>query len=146
MNRTTLLVAATGIASLLSLAAWAAKPEATPGQTKAVEMPADMETHTLVLLRRGPKAAQFTEAELEKLQERHLAHLGKLVEEGKILAVGPFADQTDEMFRGGCLYSVPVAEAVRLAEADPMVKAGRLEVTAMTWWMGKGYLAFPKKK
>jgi len=33
---------------------------------------------------------------------------------------------------------------LHIAEQDPAVKAGRLRVEAMTWWVGKGYLAFPK--
>lgn len=115
-----------------------------PASAKKFEMPANMESHTLVILERGPKAASFTEAELEKLQVQHLAHLTKLGNEGKIVVAGPFTDQSNESMRGACIYSVPIAEAVKLAEEDPMVKAGRLKITAMTWWMEKGYVAFPK--
>lgn len=107
-------------------------------------MPPEMETYTLVILERGPKATAYSEAELEKLQVQHLAHLDKLATAGKILVVGPFADQTNDTMRGACIYAVPLAEAVKLAAEDPMVKAGRLKITAMTWWVGKGYLAFPK--
>jgi uncharacterized protein len=121
----------------------AAKPEAAP-EKKSDVAPPEFESYTLVILERGAKAASFSEAELEKLQVQHLAHLTKLGNEGKILLAGPFADQTNESMRGACIYSVPLAEAVKLAEEDPMVKAGRLKITAMTWWMEKGYVAFPK--
>jgi uncharacterized protein len=119
-----------------------AKPAVAP--EKKPDTPPEFESHTLVILERGTKAEAFTDAELEVLQTQHLAHLTRLGREGKILVAGPFADQTNESMRGACVYSVPIAEAVKLAEEDPMVKAGRLKITAMTWWMEKGYLAFPK--
>lgn len=147
----TILVTAAVAAFLLSAPALAgkkpdAKVDPAKEAAKPADMPPEMESHTLVLLQRGAKAAEIPEAELAKLQEQHLAHLFKLADEGKIVLVGPFSDQTDETLRGGCIYSVPLAEAVKLAEQDPMVKAGRLKVTAMTWWVGKGYVAFPKAK
>lgn len=122
----------------------AATPTASPAPAKAHAMPENMQSHTLVLLQRGPKAAQFSEKELEELQKQHLAHLTKLGNDGKIVVAGPFSDQKDESLRGACIYSVPIAEAIALAEADPMVKAGRLQVVAMTWWTEKGYMTFPK--
>jgi uncharacterized protein YciI len=64
---------------------------------------------------------------------------------GKMLIAGPLGDQPDPALRGVCLYRVgSVDEARALAEQDPAVRAGRLRVEAMTWWVGKGYLAFPK--
>jgi uncharacterized protein len=105
----------------------------------------DFETYQLVILKRGPKAAQLSQSELEKLQKEHLAHLTRMGEEGKMVIAGPFSAQADESFRGLCLYRVSsLDEAKRLAEADPMVKAGRLEVAVMNWHVEKGYMTFPK--
>jgi hypothetical protein len=42
----------------------------------------EFDTHTLVLLRRGPRALEFSDAELEQLQAQHLAHLDALRERG----------------------------------------------------------------
>jgi len=39
--------------------------------------------------------------------------------------------------------AITVPAARRLAEADPAVAAGRLEVEVMTWYTQKGALAFP---
>jgi hypothetical protein len=42
-----------------------------------------------------------------------------------------------------CLYRAPLEEARRLAEQDPAVKAGVLQVEVFTWYVEKGALAFP---
>ena len=43
-----------------------------------------------------------------------------------------------------CLYQAgSVAEARRLAEADPAVQSGRVRVEVMTWMTVQGALAFP---
>lgn len=104
----------------------------------------EFDTYTLVLLRRGPQATEFSGAELERIQEQHLAHLQAMREQGAMLVAGPFRDQADESFRGLCLYRTGLEETRRLAEQDPAVKAGRLVVEAMTWLSGKGELAFPQ--
>jgi uncharacterized protein len=101
-----------------------------------------MDTYTLVLLKRGPKAFEFSEEELEELQAQHLAHLDSLREQGVILVGGPFSDQPDETLRGMSLYSVGLEEARRLAEADPSVRAGRLAVDVLTWWTKPDELRF----
>jgi uncharacterized protein YciI len=99
-----------------------------------------MDSYTLVLLKRGPKAFDFSEEELEELQTQHLAYLDSLREQGVILVGGPFSDQPDETLRGMSLYSVGLEEARRLAQADPSVQAGRLAVDVMTWWTKPGEL------
>lgn len=102
------------------------------------------DAYQVVILRRGPKAADFTKAELQKMEGAHQAHLQQLMESGRLLVVGPFADQADTSFRGMCLYQAgSVAEARRLAEADPAVQSGRVRVEVMTWMTVQGALAFP---
>jgi uncharacterized protein YciI len=111
----------------------------------AGEPPPNMESYQLVLLKRGPRWTPERTPETARIQEGHLAHLTRLGEEGKIVLAGPFSDQADPGLRGACIYRVAsVEEARALAEADPAVKAGRLAVEAVTWWVEKGYVAFPK--
>ena len=51
---------------------------------------------------------------------------------------GPFGDDGD--IRGITIYNVPTqAMADSLANADPMVKAGRLEIEIHPWWAAKGF-------
>ena len=35
----------------------------------------ELESYTFVLLKRGPRAAEYSGEELDRLQEQHLAHL-----------------------------------------------------------------------
>ena len=104
----------------------------------------ELDGYTLVMLRRGPRAFDYSEEELESLQAQHLAHLAEMRRRGLLLAGGPFVDQPDETFRGMSLYRTDPDETRRLAEADPSVRAGRLAVEVMTWLTPKGELAFPR--
>ncbi|MDQ3264808.1 MAG: YciI family protein [Myxococcota bacterium] len=105
----------------------------------------EFEKYQLVILMRGPKRVDPPPPGIEKLQQAHLAHLTRMGEEGKMVLAGPFGDQQDPSYRGMCLYRVAsIEEARRLAEADPMVKAGWLKVEVMTWYVEKGYVSFPK--
>jgi uncharacterized protein YciI len=99
-----------------------------------------MDQYTLVMLRRGPRAFEFSEEELDELQTQHIAHLDSLREQGVLLVGGPFSDQPDETLRGMSIYSVGPDEARRLAESDPSVQAGRMAVEIMTWWTKPGEL------
>ena len=101
----------------------------------------ELESYGFVLLRRGPRASEFSEEELDRLQEQHLAHLAAMHEQGHMLLAGPFSDQADESLRGFCLYKTGLEETRRLAESDPSVQAGRMAVDVMTWWTGLGALA-----
>jgi uncharacterized protein len=104
----------------------------------------EFDTYSLALLRRGPRALEFSEEELERLQAQHLAHLDAMRERGVLLVAGPFRDQPDETFRGLCLYRTDLEDTRRLAEEDPSVQAGRMAVDVMTWLTKKGEVDFPR--
>jgi uncharacterized protein YciI len=140
-------------AVLAALLAAALVPGPSPGAAPpepaapAAKPPAkfEFEQLQLVLLLRPADRKEIPEAEAEAIQVQHLAHLTKMGESGKMMVAGPFGDQRDPSLRGACIYRVPTAEEARtLAEADPAVKSGRLRVEVVTWYVGKGYLAFPK--
>ncbi len=145
--RRALAPACATLAVVALLAAPARPAGAADGQNPVADAPAEMqfETYQLVLLVRPAQRPDIPEAEVEDIQRRHLAHLGQLAAAGKIVIAGPFGDQDDPRLRGLALYRVgSVEEARRLAEADPAVQAGRLEVEVMTWYVEKGYMTFPK--
>ena len=102
----------------------------------------ELEAYGLVLLRRGPRALEYDDAELDRLQTAHVAHLDAMRAAGKLLAAGPFSDQPDETLRGLCVYACSVEETRALAASDPSVRAGRMAVDVMTWWTPKGTVAF----
>lgn len=96
-----------------------------------------MQQYFIAFLKSGPKRSQ-NEEEAAKLQSEHLAHLGKMYEEGFADISGPFGD--DGEIRGITIYNVPTLKmADSLANSDPMVKAGRLEIEIHPWWAAKGF-------
>ena len=122
--------------SILLLGAAPAAPDAGAGA------PPNMERYTLVILKR-PASGGAKVADPEALQRQHIGHLQAMARAGKLAVAGPFDDQADPRMRGLCLYRVPLEEARRLAQEDPAVKAGRLEVEVLSWWVEKGAMTFP---
>ncbi len=123
-----------------------AAPKDKPTRAKAAHQ-MEFEKHYLVILRRGPSWTPEVTREVERIQSEHLAHLHRMAESGKLVIAGPCGEQEDPAFRGMCLYKTEtLAEARRLAEEDPAVKAGRLQVEVMAWFTEKGYMTFPKTK
>ena len=107
--------------------------------------PFEMESFQLVLLLRAPSWRKLPDDEARALQAAHIGHLTRMGEAGKAVVCGPFDAQQDPSFRGGCIYAVRTPEEARaLAADDPAVRAGQLRVEVMTWWVGKGYMTFPK--
>lgn len=95
-----------------------------------------MQKYFIVFLKSGPERSQNSE-EAARLQQQHLQYLGNLYEKGIIVLNGPTGDEGD--IRGFSVYSTAtIEEAEDLASADPMVKAGRLEVEVKPWWLAKG--------
>jgi uncharacterized protein len=100
----------------------------------------EFDTYTFVLLRRGPRADDYSDEELDELQAGHLAFLDEMRELGHLVLSGPFRNQADETKRGLCIYRTSLDETRRLMEQDPSVRAGRMDVEAMTWVTPKGAL------
>jgi uncharacterized protein len=105
-------------------------------------MPEEFEGHTIVFLMRPPDAPTFDDDELERLQAEHLAYLRDLARRGLLIANGPLDGQTDERLRGISVYALPPDEALIIARADPMVRAGRLAIDAGRWLTAAGTARF----
>ncbi len=105
-------------------------------------IPERFDEHTIILLLRPANAPPFTDEELDRLQVEHLTYLRGLMRRGVLIANGPLAEQTDERMRGISVYRVPLDEALELARADPMVRAGRLEIHGARWWTAEGTTRF----
>ncbi len=105
-------------------------------------IPEEFEGHTIVFLVRPPDAPTFAEDELEQLQAEHLAYLRDLARRGLLIANGPLDGQTDERLRGISVYALPPEEALVIARADPMVRAGRLAIDAGRWLTAAGTARF----
>lgn len=104
----------------------------------------ELEAYHLVLLRRPDNPPAFSEAELDELQAQHLAYLDTLSDRGLLALNGPLRNQPDATMRGLSFFCTETAdEALRLAERDPMVRAGRLRVEVMEFWAKPGSIALP---
>jgi len=95
-----------------------------------------MQQYFMVFLKSGKIRSQDS-TEAAQLQSKHLAHLSRMAKEGYASLIGPFDDNGD--VRGIVVYNTKtLKEADSLANLDPMVKAGRLEVEVHPWWTAKG--------
>lgn len=96
-----------------------------------------MQQYYMAFLKSGPERSQ-TKAVADSLQKLHLAHLSRMYTLGYADISGPFGDDGD--IRGITIYNTPTQEmADSLANADPMVKAGRLVIEIHPWWAAKGF-------
>jgi uncharacterized protein len=104
----------------------------------------DLESFELVMLRRPASPTAYDDAEIERIQSEHLAFYASMREAGHVVTNGPVLDQADEALRGLSFYRVgSLEQARRLAETDPAVRAGRLEVGVMTWLCPPGTMTKP---
>jgi uncharacterized protein YciI len=106
-------------------------------------IPDAFDVYTLVLLRRPPDAPQMSDEELDELQAQHLAYRAELKRQGKLVANGPFGEQTDVSLRGLSIFTCDPAEAARLNDHDPLVRVRRLSYDIVEWWVAADTFAFP---
>jgi uncharacterized protein YciI len=103
--------------------------------------PFELDRFELVLLKRPTELATIPDDEVDRLQDLHIAHLQAMAKAGAIRVAGPFDEQRDQSLRGMALYQTGSIERTRdLAESDPAVVAGRLEVDVMYFYCPKGDL------
>lgn len=97
-------------------------------------MAIDLHGFQLILLRRPGNAPSYDDAAAEQIQRGHLAFYSSMREAGHVVTNGPVLDQPDEALRGIAIFATESVDRAReLANTDPAVQAGRLEVEAMTW-------------
>lgn len=91
-----------------------------------------MRRYVLVLLKTGP--ANITDkATVDSLFAGHMANIGRLASEGKLVLAGPIGRK--EKYRGLYIFNVAdVEEARSLTASDPAVAAGLLESDIMPYY------------
>lgn len=104
------------------------------------------EKYYMVFLIRGDNPPQLDEAAAKELQAKHIAHLERLWREGYSPIAGPFGGEAHDPLRGIVLFrgDLDIEEVRKLAAQDPAVQAGRLKVEVRPWYVGAGYMVFPK--
>lgn len=113
---------------------WRIEPEAIHHVDKETQ---GLEQYTLVCMFRGEKWTP--EFPLKDYLPKHLAFIHDMMSKGKIAVAGPFTDRGDPL--GVSIYTVPADEVLKLAQDDPLVKAGYFKLEPHAWLTGKGVLA-----
>ena len=93
-----------------------------------------MKSYVLVILKTGPKDADFKGKERDDLFTAHLANIRRLASEGKLALAGPFG-KNDEAFRGLFIFNTASLDDARSWVAtDPTVRAGVLVPEFVPWY------------
>jgi uncharacterized protein len=96
----------------------------------------EMKTYFMVFLKSGKNRNQ-DEVTAAEIQKQHLLYLTKMYNEGHADLIGPLTDGSEVL--GIVVYNVSSAEeALRLAEGDPAVVAGRLVAEVHPLYTFKG--------
>jgi uncharacterized protein YciI/uncharacterized damage-inducible protein DinB len=102
---------------------------------KNPDMKWTMKKYHLAILKRGSQTAPPA-AETQKIQLDHLWNIRRMMDEGKMIAAGPFMKDGD--LRGIFVLNTESAEEAKAwAETDPAVRAGRLTVEIRPWLVAK---------
>ena len=95
-----------------------------------------MKMYFMCLLYAGENRSQDS-LTAAKIQEAHLGKINELAERGIIQVAGPMGDESD--LKGIFIYDVDTKEeAMKYAESDPAIQAGRLRYEIHPWWCAKG--------
>lgn len=97
-----------------------------------------MRTYFVVLMMRGEANPAPATADGAAVMKAHLASMTALAEARTLVGAGPIADR-ESTLRGVFVLNVETrAEAERIANDDPAVKAGRLKPVVLAWFAEKG--------
>lgn len=91
-----------------------------------------MRQYVIAFLKTGPNRDRDS-MESAKLQQAHMANIGRLAKLGKLALAGPFMDGTD--LRGIYVFNVSsIEEAEELTKTDPAIQAGSLIMELHPWY------------
>ena len=91
-----------------------------------------MSQFVMAFLKSGPNRPSDPK-KAEELQAAHMANIGRMAEEGKLVLAGPFMGDGD--LRGIYVFDVEtVEEAKALTETDPAIQAGSLVMELHPWY------------
>lgn len=97
-----------------------------------------MKQYVFCILKTGSNTT-ITIEDKSKLFKEHMANIGRLAQEGKLVVAGPFM-KNDRNYRGLYIFNVgTIEEAKALVATDPAVKENLLEAE-LTLWYGSAAL------
>lgn len=102
-----------------------------------------MRKYVMAFLKRGPKVEQYSDEERAKIQEGHMAHIGKMAEDKTLVLAGPFFGKGD--LRGIFIFDLEtIEEAEKLTAEDPAIKADVLQMELLEWYGSAAVMAIPE--
>jgi uncharacterized protein len=130
--------------TLLALAVLCAAAAPLRAQsTDTIPLPTAWQVAHVVMLFDGPQAADTTAA-MRATMQAHIQYQLRLQRDGLAVAGGGFATGAPADLTGlTLLRTTDLAEARRIAEQDPAVRAGRFHVVVRTWYVPAGRLPPP---
>ncbi len=97
-----------------------------------------MKKYVFCLLKTGTNTTA-TKEESQKLFEGHMANIGRLAKEGKLVVAGPFM-KNERNYRGIYIFNAStIEEAKEFVATDPAVQSNLLEAE-LTLWYGSAAL------
>lgn len=105
---------------------------------RAQGLPDSMIVVTWVFLRRGPNWTANVTPAVEKLLRRHRDYTARLRDRGALPFAGGIEGTGD--LRGVFVFAGDSAEARRLTDLDPAIRAGRFRAEIHPWWNAAGTL------
>jgi uncharacterized protein YciI len=92
-----------------------------------------MKQYVFCLLKTGSNTTATAE-EKENLFKGHMANIGRLAKEGKLVVAGPFT-KNDRNYRGIYIFNVTtIEEAKALVATDPAIQSNLLEAELTSWY------------
>jgi len=131
------------VLALLALCLVCAPLRAAENKSPAAAADSDVTTYYVGLLAKGLYAGIGMKEERMKTEVAHINYINQLAKAGKLLVSGPFTD--NGAWQGIYIFKcTSLAEAQKLAAADPEVQAGRLKIEIHPWQTVKGYVLDPE--
>ncbi|WP_284462788.1 YciI family protein [Chryseobacterium sp.] len=129
------------ITSLLTSTLYFAQEKKTEkakfNQELATSLGADqygMKAYTIVMLTTGSAKIE-NKTQMSTLMKGHMANIGKLADEGKIIVAGPFLEKNKENYRGMFIFNTKSKEeAEQWVKTDPAVQAGVFSYEIFPWY------------
>ena len=103
-----------------------------------------MKKYWLVFLLKGPNRTQDSAAAAQ-IQAAHMANIGRLHKEGKIIMAGPmgYGKGQDKDLRGIFIMDAKDStEAASFVATDSAIITGRMRFEVHPWWTAKGTYIF----
>lgn len=91
-----------------------------------------MKNYILVILKTGLNLTEEKET-VDSLFAGHMANIGRLVNEGKLIVAGPIR-KNEKSYRGIFILNVKREDALSILDTDPAIKAKLLKPEIYEWY------------